>query len=80
MGNVCRRAIDKYFFPKYVNRTKIVFITPEFLLADSAEKNVFYAKYKPLITEKIIYRPYFIPKTGIFDGKETEFGFYIPIK
>ena len=71
-------AIDKYFFPKQLNRTRIVFITPEYFLLDPEGKQEFYAKYKPLITERIIYRPYFLPDRNKYDGKETEFGFYIP--
>ena len=71
-------AIDKYFFPKQLNRTRIVFITPEYFLLDPEGKQEFYAKYKPLITERIIYRPYFLPDRNRYDGTETEFGFYIP--
>ncbi|MBO4556966.1 MAG: hypothetical protein J5706_09420 [Elusimicrobiales bacterium] len=70
--------LDKYYFPKYHERRKIAFFTPEYFLMNPKEKTGFSSKYAPISTEKTAYRHYFLPKMGVFEGQATEFGFYLP--
>lgn len=70
--------LDKYYFPEYHERRKIAFFTPEYFLLNPKEKTGFSSKYAPVSTEKLVYRQYFLPKMEVFEGQETEFGFYLP--
>lgn len=70
----------KYFFPKHIDAPYVTFFIPEYFLANADKVEEFRKNYRPVLYERLEYKPYFIHGTDKYEGQNTEIGFYEQIK